>query len=165
MFVNILQCQVLLSETEAYNCKWAATVNWKGGAGNNIETDLFQENRNCKMKKLISAMGANKTEKAIGSATKASGGVAKIPEAFEKQVKMHQKSAADDEQLISKDLCSIRPFKKKDGRAFELFVDISYFPLQSFNEQKFKEWVERHKNNILKHYTVSDDSDSDEFSE
>ena len=52
---------------------------------------------------------------------------------------------------------------------FESFVDISYSPLQSFNEQKFKEWVERHKNNILKHYTVSDDisddSDSDEFSE
>ena len=85
---------------------------------------------------------------------------------------MHQKStahshksAADDEQLISKDLCSKRPFKKKDGRMFESFVDISYSPLQSFNEQKFKEWVERHKNNILKHYTASDDSDSDEFSE
>ena len=114
MFVNILQCQVLLSEMEAYNCKWAATVNWKGGPGNNIEIDLFQENRNCEMKKLITAMGANKTEKAIGRASKASGGVAKISEAFEKQVKMHQKStahshksAADDEQLISKDLCSI----------------------------------------------------------
>ena len=176
MFVNILQCQVLLSEMEAYNCKWAATVNWKGGAGNNIDIDLFQENRNCEMKKLITAMGANKTEKAIGRASKASGGVAKISEAFEKQVKMHQKltahshkSAADDEQLISKDLCSIRPFKKKDARMFDSFVDISYSLLQSFNEPKFKEWVERHKNNILKHYTVSDDmsddSDSDEFSE
>ena len=128
------------------------------------------------MKKLITAMGANKTEKAIGRASKASGGVAKISKAFEKQVKMHQKStahshkpAADDEQLISKDLRSIRPFKKKGGRMFESFVDLSYSPLQSFNEQKFKEWVERHKNNILKHYTVSDDisddSDSDEFSE
>jgi hypothetical protein len=53
---------------EAYNCKWAATVNWKGGAGNNLEIDLFQENRNCEMKKLTTAMGANKTEKAIGQA-------------------------------------------------------------------------------------------------
>ena len=113
-------------------------------------------------------MGVNKTEKAIGRASKASGVVAKISEAFEKQVKMHQKStahlhksAADDEQLISKDLRSIRPFKQKDGRMFESFVDISYSPLQSFNEQKFKEWVERHKNNILKHYTVSDDISDD----
>ena len=27
MFINILQCQVLLSEAEAQRCKWAATVN------------------------------------------------------------------------------------------------------------------------------------------
>jgi hypothetical protein len=176
MFVNILQCEVLLSEMEAYNCKWAATVNWKGGAGNNIEIDLFQENRNCEMKKLITAMGANKTEKAIGRASKASGGVTKIVESFEKQAKMHQKStvhshksAADDEQLISKDLRALRPFKKEDGRNFESFVDISYSPVQSFDEAKFKEWVKRHKNNILMHYTVcdntSDDSESDEISE
>ena len=51
MFINILQCQVLLSEAEAHRCKWAVTVNWKGGAGKNIEIDLFQENRNCEMKK------------------------------------------------------------------------------------------------------------------
>ena len=65
MLINILQCEVLLSKAEAHCCKWAATVNWKGGASNNIEIDLFQENRNCKMKKLIKSMGANKTDKAI----------------------------------------------------------------------------------------------------
>lgn len=62
IFINILQCQVLLSEAEAHFCKWAATVNWKGGAYRNIEIDLFQENRNCEMKKLIKSMGANKTD-------------------------------------------------------------------------------------------------------
>jgi hypothetical protein len=61
MFINILQCEVLLSKAEAHCCKWAATVNWKGGSGKNIEIDLFQENRNCEMKKLIRSMGANKT--------------------------------------------------------------------------------------------------------
>ena len=63
MLINILQCKVLLSEAEAKRCKWAATVNWNGGSGKNIEMDLFQENRNCEMKKLIKSMGANKTEK------------------------------------------------------------------------------------------------------
>ena len=57
MLLNILQCEVLLSQAETNHCKWAATVNWKGGAGRNIEIDLFQENRNCEMKKLIRAMG------------------------------------------------------------------------------------------------------------
>jgi hypothetical protein len=70
MLINILQCEVLLLKAEAHRCKWAATVNWKGGSGRNIEIDLFQENRNCEMKKLISSMGANKTEKAISRASK-----------------------------------------------------------------------------------------------
>ena len=93
MFVNILQCQVLSLEAEAHHCKWAATVNWKGGAGKNIKIDLFQENRNCEMKELINSMGANKTENAISRASKASGGGTIIVEAFESQVCMHQKSS------------------------------------------------------------------------
>ena len=111
MFVNILQCQVLLSEAEAHHCKWAATVNWRGGPDKNIEIDLLQENRNSEMKKLIKAMEANKTEVAISRASKASGGVTKIVEAYEGQVKMHKmssvhshKSSTEDEKLISKDL-------------------------------------------------------------
>ena len=92
MLINILQCKVLLSTAEAHHCQWAATVNWKGGAHKNIEIDLFQENRNCEMKKLIRAMGANKTDKAITRASKASGGVTKIVEAFEHQVNIHPKS-------------------------------------------------------------------------
>ena len=50
MLINILQCEVLLSKAGAHRCKWAATVNWKGGVGHNFEIDLFQENRNCEMK-------------------------------------------------------------------------------------------------------------------
>ena len=65
MFVKILQCEVLLSKADGNRCKWAATVNRKGGSRKNIEMDLLQENRNSEMKKLISPMGANKTEKAI----------------------------------------------------------------------------------------------------
>ena len=73
MLINTLQSGVLLSQAEAHRCKWAATFNWKGGRGKNVEIDLFQENRNCEMKKLIKSMGANKTDKAIERASKASG--------------------------------------------------------------------------------------------
>ena len=159
MFINILQCQVLLSEAEAHNCKWAATVNWKGGAHKNIEIDLFQENRNCEIKRLIKSMGANKTEVAISRASKASAGVTKIVEAFESQVNMGHKSLArshksstEDEKLISKDLRDLRPFRKEDGRMYESFGAISHNPIHDFNKQKFKEWTDRHKKNILMHY-------------
>ena len=65
MLINILQCQVLLTEAEAHQCKWTATVNWNGGSDKNIEIDLFEENQNNEMKKMIKSMGANKSEQAI----------------------------------------------------------------------------------------------------
>jgi hypothetical protein len=162
--INILQCEVLLSKSEAHCCKWAATVNWKGGASNNIEINLFQENRNCEMKKLIKSMGANKTYKAITRASKTSGGVTKIVDAFEQQVKMHprstshsHKSSADDERIISADLRDLKPFKKEDGRTFESFVGISHDPIHALDKAKLKTWLNRHKKNILIHYSVEDD--------
>ena len=166
MLINILQCEVLLSKAEAHRCKWAATVNWKGGVGHNIEIDLFQENRNCEMKKLIRSKGANKTDKAIERASKASGGVSKIVEAFEEQVNIRQKSgahthesSADDEKSISRDLRNLRPFKMEDGRSFESFVGISHDPTHALDKVKFKEWIDRHKKNILLHYPCTEEAD------
>ena len=163
MFINILQCEVLLSKAEANRCKWAATVNWKGGSGKNIEMDLLQENRNSEMKKLIKVMGANKTEKAITRASKASGGVSKIIEAFEHQVSIHprstthsHKSSSNDEKSIGTDLRSLRPFSAEEGRTFESFVEIKPDPTSSFDKQKFTECIQKHKKNILMHYTVAD---------
>ena len=56
-------------------------------------------------------MGANKIEKAISRASKASGEVSKVVEAFESQVNIEKKSSArshrslsEDEKLISRDL-------------------------------------------------------------
>ena len=39
MFTNILQNEVLLSEAESHQSIWAATANWKGGPGKNIEIE------------------------------------------------------------------------------------------------------------------------------
>lgn len=51
----------------------AATANWKGGPGKNIEIDILQENRNKDIKKEIRRIGANKTDKAIDRASRAAG--------------------------------------------------------------------------------------------
>ena len=103
MFINILQCQVILSEAEAHLCKWAATMNWKGCAYRTIEIDLFQENQNCEMKKLIKSMGANKTENVIYRASNASGGVTKIVKEFGGQVKMCKKSSMHSHKSATED--------------------------------------------------------------
>ena len=111
-------------------------------------------------------MGANKTEKAIGRASQASGGVAKVVEAFESQVRMARKSsththksAATDEVLILRDLRSLRPFNVEADRTFESFVGISHDPTHSLDKIKFNEWIERHKKNILLHYSVPDENE------
>ena len=63
------------------------------------------------MKSLIKSMGA------IERASKASGGVKKTVEAFEKQVKLHHKSSThshksslEDEKIIMADLRDLKPF-------------------------------------------------------
>ena len=66
MLISIMQSQILLSQ-----CKWASIVNWSGGERRIVEIDLFQENRNKDMKSMVKAMGANKTDNAIGRASKA----------------------------------------------------------------------------------------------
>ena len=117
MLINTLRMNVLLSEAEAHHCKWAATVNSKGGSNNNIEIDLFQENRNCEIKKLIRSMGANKTHKTISRASKASDGVMRVVEAFENQVSMPKrssghshKSTTNDELLVLREFESCKAF-------------------------------------------------------
>ena len=92
MLVNIIQNEVLLSEAEAHQCKLAAIANWHGGYGRNMEIDLFQEIRNKVMKQIIQSMGANKTERAISRASKASSGV-QIVEAFDQQVDIRASSS------------------------------------------------------------------------
>ena len=102
MLINI-QCKVMLSEAEAHHCQWAATVNWSGGSSKNLEIDLFQENQNEELKKLIRAMGANKSDKAIFRASKACGGVKKIMESFDEQVSIHRKSSTHSHKSVVKD--------------------------------------------------------------
>ena len=86
MLVNIVQNMMFLSPAQSHQCIWASTANWKGGAKRNIEIDLLQENRNKDIKNLIKGMGANKTDKAIDTASRAVGGTKKIVENFDYMV-------------------------------------------------------------------------------
>ena len=73
MLINIVQNKLFLSPAQSHQCIWASTANWKGGAKRNIEIDLLQENRNKDLKNLIKGMGANKTDKAIDTMSRAVG--------------------------------------------------------------------------------------------
>lgn len=170
MFISIMQNEILLTEEEAYRCTWAATPNWTGGKGKNLEIDLMQENRNRDLKKLIKNMGANKTEKAIERASKAVGGIRKSMQNFDAQVAIHaklsahsHKSSSSDELKILKDLHDLKPFTCESYRKHNSFPDVSSDPLYDLDEGKFKEWLKRHKKNLLYNVTTTED-DADEES-
>ena len=57
------------------------------------------------------------------------------------------------------DLRSLRPFRKVDGRQFESFASVTCNPTNSFNKEKFKEWIEKHKHNIIIHYPAFNESE------
>jgi len=50
-------------------------VNWKGGAGKNIEDDLAQEISNRCSKSIVQRQGPNKTMNSIGKVYKATSGI------------------------------------------------------------------------------------------
>ena len=82
-----MQNEVFLSEAKAQHCMRASTANWKVGSGQNIETDLLQENRNKDIKKLIKVMGANKTDLAIEGSSNSCRGESHTVENSDYQVK------------------------------------------------------------------------------
>ena len=172
MLVNIMQHQILLSPAQAHQCMWAATVNWSGGYGKNVEIDLFQENRNKDMKSMIKSMGANKSEKAIQRAIKAAGGVRHIIDVFGKQASVHRKSSShshksssQDEKIVMTDLRRLRPFHQVNERKLESFENISHNPTSSFNEEKFVGWINRHKRNMLLHFPSQENDNEEDISE
>ena len=169
MLVNIMQHQILLSPAQAHQCMWAATVNWSGGYGKNVEIDLFQENRNKDMKAMIKSMGANKSEKAIYRGSRAAGGIRQIVDAFGKQVSMQRKSSShshksssQDEKIVMTDLRRLRPFRQDNERKLESFKNISHNPTTSFDEKKFVGWINNHKRNMLLHFPGEENDDISE---
>ena len=169
MLINIIQNEVFLSEAEAHQCIWSATVNWQGGIGKNIEIDIFQENRNRDIKKQIKSMGANKTNAAIERASRSTGGERKIIENFDQKVRKGKKSSthahsssALDESKILADLREVKPFAYHGNRRFDSFPNISHDQLESLDQEDFQRWLGRHKRNILLNAPQAQDEDDEE---
>lgn len=138
MLISIIQNQVFLSEAEAHQCIWASTANWNCGSSKNIEIDLLQEIRNKAIKKSIYTIGANKSDKAIEKASRASGGQQKITENFDAQVNRAKhssshshRSAAADENKVMQDLRGVKPFNTEFHRLFDSFPDIQADPFNT----------------------------------
>lgn len=168
MLISILQDEVFLTKRQAHQTRWASTVNWEGGAKGSIEIDLLEENLNRELKKSIKGMGANKTQRSIDRVSRSAAGTAEIINKFgdvigiKKKGSSHKhKSSEKDECLILSDLLPLKPFASINGRFHDGFRDASSDPLATLASAAFCDWLNRHKENIIKHGPVDTLDDED----
>ena len=84
-------------------------VNWRGGAGRNIEDDLAQEIPNRCSKRIAQRQGPNKTLSSISKVCKATTGIHQIVEEFDSSVGIHKTSVQhtthdshkDEKEMVS----------------------------------------------------------------
>ena len=152
MFVSIAQMECLLTPRLAREFKWGFFVNWRGGAGNNIEDDLAQEISNKLSKNVVQRMGPNKSVSSISKVSKAMSGITIIKEQFDKTLEIKNVSvqhatrdSLNDEKEMVGDIIKLNPFQHIDGRYHENFPDIKRSPLRYLNIVDFHKWLEKHK--------------------
>ena len=89
MFTSIAQIKCTLTPRLSESYKWGFFVNWRGGAGKNIEDDVAQEICNGISKRVVQRMGPNKSISSISKICKATNGIKEITEQFDENFDIH----------------------------------------------------------------------------
>ena len=151
MFISIAQIEFLLTPQLSEQFKWGFYVNWKGGVGNNIETDLAQEIMNAKSKAVIHRMGPNKTIDSITKICRAISGITDIVEnADDLLLNVHKtstkhttRSSEEDEKGMIKDILNMHVFRYEEGRSHPSFPNIKRSPMRYMNIIQFHKWIDK----------------------
>lgn len=155
MFVSIAQIECLLTPRLSEEFKWGFFVNWRGGAGHNIEDDAAQEISNSCSKAVVQRMGPNKTIQSISKVCKATSGIKEIKEQFDFCAGIHQSSvrhttrdSLKDEKEMITDLLQLDPFTKVPGRSHGSFPEIKRCPLSYLNIVEYHQWLDKHRQEL-----------------
>ena len=147
MLTSVAQKELILSPRLAEVVRRGPFVNWRGGAGNNMDDDTATEICNCLTKSMVRDMGANKTEHAISMVSRASVGIKNIISNFDdvshivpNSSKHTVRSSYIDELNMIQDLRKIRPFRRASGRQHPS----SKSALSGLNMEEYCKWVKKH---------------------
>lgn len=167
----------------AYQLKWRRFVNTRGGDGNNIPCDLFNEHMNKIFKEIIQNMGPNLTDKAMKRAAQSVTALHEFARAFDEQTHVPPPTTAhstrsdeDDVEQVVSVLLRNKILEKKSGRTRSLFNKLNANPLSDLDRKKMYEWIERKKQEMIKlkcavgegdlsDSDATDDSDANEDSD
>ena len=142
----------LLSDRGAHEEFFALFVNTTGHYDGHIPADQRMEYLVKEVKEHIKQMASNKTETNIANRTRAIYGVKSISQNFDREcsvlirAKKHSdRSSADDEKVMLKDLRKKRPFKCQPGRFHEAFPNIKHSIYKDLDVLHYHEWIHSRK--------------------
>ena len=133
----------------AHQVTWNRFVNVRGGAGNNIPCDLFNEHVNKLLKHIIRNMGSNLTESALQRAARSVTTLHQICETFDVQsgvpctMTAHStRSDKDDVKKVVNTVVKNKLLVEMGGREHRSFRGMKLNPLHKWDVKKTEKWIE-----------------------
>lgn len=154
----MMQTNAVLSPNLAHQVTWNRFVNVRGGAGNNIPCDLYNEHVNKELKKLIQNMGSNVTESALQRAARCVTTLHQVCRNFDVQSGVACRTTAHSTKSDSADVNKVVSIVLKNkllvnmsAREHRSFPGLVSNPLHKWDVKKTLQWVKEKKREHLKH--------------
>ena len=161
-----LQAKAILSPMLSHQLIWDRFVNKKGGAGNNIPNDLYNEHVVKQVKRIVRCMGPNLTEKALQRASRSVSSIHAICKQYDKHSGVPLRTTAHSTLSDASDVSIVTQAVLKNellhiipGRHHKAFKIIKLNPVWNFNKKTTLEWIEKKKKQFQKSNTVFAEDD------
>ena len=142
------QTDFIFSPNLAHQVTWHRFVNVRGGAGNNIPCDLFNEHINKLLKHVIQNMGSNLTESSLQRAARSVTSLQKICETFDAQSGVPCRTTAhstrsdkNDVRKVVRTVLGNKLLTELGGRQHKSFKDMKLNPLHNWDVKKTDTWI------------------------
>ena len=159
------------SPNHAHQVTWHRFfVNVRGGAGNNIPCDFFNEHMNKLLKYIIQNMGSNLTESALQRAARSVTTLKRVSENFDGQSGVPCRTTAHstrcdkgDVRKVVKTVLNNKLLVELGGRDHKCFRDMKINPLHKWDVKKTDDWIKAKvkEHQKYKGYFRSEVSESD----
>ena len=133
-------------------------MNVKGGAGNNIPCDLYNEHINKLLKYIIGSMGSNLTESALQRSARSVTALQQICERFDAQSGVPRRTTAhstksdrDDVKKVVDTVLNNKLLVEMGHREHRSFRDIKLNPLHKWDVKKTESWIRKKIMEYLKY--------------
>lgn len=143
-----MQTGITFSPNLAHQVTWNRFVNVRGGAGNNIPCDLYNEHINKLLKHIIRSMGSNLTESALQRAARSVTTLHHICKTFDTQSGVPCRTTAhstrsdnDDVKKVVKAVLKNKLLAEIGNREHRCFKGFKLNPLHKWDVKKTTKWM------------------------